>query len=639
MKNTIFQIQNEENNNYETTLNDLISTKNELAKTTYNLNQREKDYNKLLHQFQAAEPKLRKVSETNEKLRNELGLQVQENKKLKNDNDELQRKVESLNEKYKKDFCSIKGNIESLYKNKIEREIQENFEYKVKQKEIEIKNLENKYETCEKEKNSLKYELNELKNEKEKEIYNLTNKYENENNILNKKIEEMIEKNNKNNNKNVDYNNMIINELKIENNNNRNEINRLNNILNQYKTQNNNLIVESNQRNKDKSDEIESLKFKINLQNNQIIDISTKLSMKDKQLINVQSQLDVITNTYRNSEKNNEYLLREKNALEKNYIEVQNELNMLKNLLNQREQEIEKEMAKISYENVPESFEVQLQQLKKLIEIRNEECDALNIKNKNIEEEKKLMNDKINELQKELEKSKNIFSDKDLKLRGNDMRKKDKDLKEIYEYLDKIKKENKIILKKKTYYKEQCKLYNQIIDVISKKLTKEQYNEIEKDPSFQKLKSIINKYKIENNNSLRENNIYDNTNSMSKGLINTNNSLSMNKEKLNNIMNNSSNNKENNYKNNNSNMKEINNNNNNNIFINNILDSNSNNNAYNNNNNIFNNKFNNNDINNVFDNTNITGNINNNINNKDKSKVNDNDEIPEDISYSESLAK
>ena len=249
------------------------------------------------------------------------------------------------------------------------------------------------------------------------------------------------------------------------------------------------------------------------------------------------------------------------------------------------------------------------------------------------------MKEKINELQKELEKSKNnIFSDKDLKLRGNDMRKKDKDLKEIYEYIDKIKKENKIILKKKTYYKEQCKLYNQIIDVITKKLTKEKYDEIEKDPSFQRLKSIINKYKIENNNSLRENNIYDNTNSMSKGLINTNNSLSMNKEKINNIMNNSSNNKENNYKNNNSNMKEINNSNNN-IFNNNILESNSNNNVYNNNNNIFNNKFNNNDINNVFDNNNITGNINNNINNKDKSKVNDNDEIPEDISYSESLAK
>ena len=191
MKNTLFQNPNEENNNYETTLNDLISTKNELAKTTYNLNQREKDYNKLMHQFQTVEPKLREVSETNEKLRKELNLQIQENKNLKNDNNKLQGKVE-LNEKYKNDFCSIKGNIESLYKNKIEREIQENYEYKVKQKEIEIKNLENKYKICEKEKNSLKYELDKLKNEKEKEIYNLTNKYENEKNILNKKIEEMI---------------------------------------------------------------------------------------------------------------------------------------------------------------------------------------------------------------------------------------------------------------------------------------------------------------------------------------------------------------------------------------------------------------------------------------------------------------
>ena len=107
----------------------------------------------------------------------------------------------------------------------------------------------------------------------------------------------------------------------------RKEISRLNNLLNGYKTQNNQLTIKFEQIKKEKDNEIENLRFSENLHKKQIFDISTNLRQKEKQIIEVQSELDVVINTKNNLEKNFQI---EKRKYENESIEIQKELNILK---------------------------------------------------------------------------------------------------------------------------------------------------------------------------------------------------------------------------------------------------------------------------------------------------------------------
>ena len=246
-------------------------------------------------------------------------------------------------------------------------------------------------------------------------------------------------------------------------------------------------------------------------------------------------------------------------------------IKIIKNLMHEKENKTyEENEDELDTEKISE----ELQQLRELVRKRNEECDEINIKYNLLRDEKNILNDKLKDMKLEFEKNVGVMP---------------YSYNQKYE-LEKLQKEYKNILNKKKYYKEQCKLCNDIIDIIKKKLTKEQYKEIENDKSFQKLLNIKYGNKMENSN------IYINNKS--------NNSI-------NNI-----NIKENSKINNNSNLNNENENNN---SIN----------VYNNNNNniILDNKFN--------------SNINNNIDNKnDKGKNNNNDDdIPENISYYESIQK
>ena len=213
-----------------------------------------------------------------------------------------------------------------------------------------------------------------------------------------------------------------------------------------------------------------------------------------------------------------------------------------------------------------------------------------------LKEENKILNNNLKDMEFELEKNRFVPSSDYKKI-------------ELYEKIDKLKKENKIILNKKKYYKEQCKLSNDIFEVIKRKLTKEQLKEIENDKSFKQLinmKSSGDKLEnfnifISNKNSSLNDNSYSDIN---------------NKIQISKNMN--YNNKENNIMNNNNNFENENNKNN--IYSNN-----------NNNNIILNEKFNSNINNNIIDNI-------DNKNNKEKNNNNE-DDISEHISFYESTQK
>jgi hypothetical protein len=312
-------------------------------------------------------------------------------------------------------------------------------------------------------------------------------------------------------------------------------------------------------------------------------------------------------------------------------------------LINTREKEMEDNIENIRRENAPDTTKEELQRLKNLIKTRNSECDNLNNNLKICMEEKKILINKVNDLQLKLDSNKRYgFSDS--YMMGVDSNEKYMDKKSVNKYIDKVQKQNKEYLKKKKYYKEQCKLFNQVIEVIMKMLTKEQVKQIEKFDAYQTLM----------NNNLKYNNINDNNIMISKEMVNSNEGIKISNDNLNNINNSSNKKGNNNYvynynsnnifgennnlfnnKNdsgayNNSNKNIINNNSN--AINNNKVFNNNNNNIFNNNNNnLLDNKFNN----NVFGNNNI----NTDNSNKGKTNNNDNEEIEENISYSESLAQ
>ena len=233
-----------------------------------------------------------------------------------------------------------------------------------------------------------------------------------------------------------------------------------------------------------------------------------------------------------------------------------------------------------------------MEQLRKYVNIRNKECDEINKNLNSAKDEKNILINNLNDMKLELEKYKILAATNN------------KDT--LYKKYQKIKKENEINLNKKKYYKEQCRLCNQIIDLIKTKLTKQQNTEIENDKTIQKLIDIKCGNKFDN---------YSFNN-------NTNSKIQINKNSYNEIK--ISNNLENSYKKNldkeNSNINNKNN-------FNNY--ENENNNINNNGKIILNDKFNSNIINDI------------DIDNKNDKEKNDNndDDISEHISYYESINK
>ena len=442
MSNPVIQMQSEQNISFRNTLDNLLSTRKELSKINYILEQKEKECALLINKLKQKEIDI----DTNEKKIKELEKQISLNKEQNNlTEDKLKKEIiflkeqnENIKKEYEMRFNNLKIELEKNYKilknNEINNNINRNSNslfdieknsLKEKNLDLEKKNisLEQQIKLLQKENDNLNKENLDLKNDAMK-------------NIEFQKLTFNKEKENTNIKKNSEMNNKYIDELKLELNIAKAEIQKLNNILNGYKSQNNQLIIEFNQRKKEKNNEIDSLKFTVDLQKKQIIEISSNLQIKEKKLIEIQSELDVISNTYKNLEKNNQILIKEKDDYTKDFIEIQNELNMLRTILNEKENINDSIKAGgLRPENENEKINEELIQLGKYINIRNNECDELNKKLNSALEEKNILVNNLKDMKLELDNYKLLAS----------TNKKD----ELYKKYQKMKKENEINLSKK----------------------------------------------------------------------------------------------------------------------------------------------------------------------------------------------
>jgi hypothetical protein len=490
MSDQLISMQNEPNISFRNTLDNLLSTKKELSKVNYILEEKEKECSFLINKIKNKEldidTKEKKIKELERQLSLNKEQTTQIEEKLKKEIILLKEQNENLKKEYEMRFNNLKIELEKNYKilksnevgsnmNNINRTSNSLFDVekntlKEKNQELEKKNimLEQQVKLLERDIENLNKENIELKNSNENFMIGNQKKF-----ILN---EEKI-----NIKKNSEINNKYIEQLKLELNLAKSQAQNLNNILNGYKSQNNQLIIEFNQRKKEQTNEIDSLKFTVELQKKQIIEISANLHMKEKKLIEIQSDLDVVSNTYKNLEKANQILIKEKNEATKDFQEIQNELNLLRTYLNEKEKDnlnandsIKIGGGSLEFDN--SKLNEELEQLRKYVNIRNKECDEINKNLNSAKDEKNILINNLNDMKLELEKYKILAATNN------------KDT--LYKKYQKIKKENEINLNKKKYYKEQCRLCNQIIDLIKTKLTKQQNTEIENDKTFQKLIDI-----------------------------------------------------------------------------------------------------------------------------------------------------
>ena len=271
---------------------------------------------------------------------------------------------------------------------------------------------------------------------------------------------EIIQEQNK---ENKEIYNKILDEIKIQN-----------------KTNQNNKDIEEleiklNKAEKEKENELKKLKnnfsgFKeelIEQYNSLLKDLdltNNKLSLKDFHLMNIQKQIDKMDLRNKNLEGQIILILNENIQLKNEIKELVNKIEELNNLIKEREKEFVEENQ--GYKTEITKLKGEINKYKNFVEIKEKEKLKLEKRCKFIIDEKKILVDKITLLQDENDLDiENIRNKK-----GNPKNykniyiyEKDEEIKNLNEYILKIKKELNKIKEKKNYYKSKCKEFNQEI--------------------------------------------------------------------------------------------------------------------------------------------------------------------------------
>ena len=232
-------------------------------------------------------------------------------------------------------------------------------------------------------------------------------------------------------------------------------------------------------------EEIKDLENKIILSNKRINELNNEISYKDIQLLEIQKKIDKINMTYQILENNNNKLLNENNQLKIEGEDLKNSLNVLKNLVQQREEEFLDNQK--FYENNIKNLKDELNQYKNKLDNKEKENKELQNNYNKVKEEKTTLIDKINNIKDENELNSLYLKGDKNKNNKNDyevekcMYDKDEEIKSLNKYINKIKQEYYKDLDKKNYYKEQCKIFNYKIDIIKNNLTQQQIQNIEKE--------------------------------------------------------------------------------------------------------------------------------------------------------------
>ena len=526
-------------NNYQEILDQLLEYRNYSMKLEKDLEKKNNEKQDYINLYNDIKELHQKVQKNNEDLRQQIQTLNEEKLNMenqyKNENKKLKEYLEIQKDNYEKQLKNINNLDEITLKNRITAEIEIKYTNIINEKNYEIQQLNDTI-------NELKSE--NLKRDSEFEIYK--NKTKNEFDQLNEKynsdLKDLLNKfaENKGDNginsykRNDDFSPLMFQELKIQLNRSKEKEKDLNELLERIKTQNNNIIISSKTKEQNYLKEIESEKFKNELQNNQINNLTQKNLMLENEINELKALAQNAKNTLINVQKENENLNLINNDLNVKIEEANLTLDNLKNLIALREEEMNQ--ALLNYRNKNQQKFINE---KENIEIYQKQIEDLNLhlkkinsdfkdyidKNDNIKnekekennkliEEKKILIKRLNELQLEIEFLRGDYENKIRTLSHfqneynliegkynmlnkkfiiyenseeefkKQLQNKEKEIQILNEIISKLKKDNGInkyneVLKKKKYYKNKCKECNKNISIILNKLNPNERKEIE----------------------------------------------------------------------------------------------------------------------------------------------------------------
>ena len=526
-------------NNYQEILDQLLEYRNYSMKLEKDLEKKNNEKQDYINLYNDIKELHQKVQKNNEDLRQQIQTLNEEKLNMenqyKNENKKLKEYLEIQKDNYEKQLKNINNLDEITLKNRITAEIEIKYTNIINEKNYEIQQLNDTINELKSENLKRNSEFEIYKNKTKNEFDQLNEKYNSDlKDLLNKFAENKGDNGINSYKRNDDFSPLMFQELKIQLNRSKEKEKDLNELLERIKTQNNNIIISSKTKEQNYLKEIESEKFKNELQNNQINNLTQKNLMLENEINELKALAHNAKNTLINVQKENENLNLMNNDLNVKIEEANLTLDNLKNLIALREEEMNQ--ALLNYRNKNQQKFINE---KENIEIYQKQIEDLNLhlkkinsdfkdyidKNDNIKnekekennkliEEKKILIKRLNELQLEIEFLRGDYENKIRTLSHfqneynliegkynmlnkkfiiyenseeefkKQLQNKEKEIQILNEIISKLKKDNGInkyneVLKKKKYYKNKCKECNKNISIILNKLNPNERKEIE----------------------------------------------------------------------------------------------------------------------------------------------------------------
>ena len=526
-------------NNYQEILDQLLEYRNYSMKLEKDLEKKNNEKQDYINLYNDIKELHQKVQKNNEDLRQQIQTLNEEKLNMenqyKNENKKLKEYLEIQKDNYEKQLKNINNLDEITLKNRITAEIEIKYTNIINEKNYEIQQLNDTINELKSENLKRNSEFEIYKNKTKNEFDQLNEKYNSDlKDLLNKFAENKGDNGINSYKRNDDFSPLMFQELKIQLNRSKEKEKDLNELLERIKTQNNNIIISSKTKEQNYLKEIESEKFKNELQNNQINNLTQKNLMLENEINELKALAQNAKNTLINVQKENENLNLINNDLNVKIEEANLTLDNLKNLIALREEEMNQ--ALLNYRNKNQQKFINE---KENIEIYQKQIEDLNLhlkkinsdfkdyidKNDNIKnekekennkliEEKKILIKRLNELQLEIEFLRGDYENKIRTLSHfqneynliegkynmlnkkfiiyenseeefkKQLQNKEKEIQILNEIISKLKKDNGInkyneVLKKKKYYKNKCKECNKNISIILNKLNPNERKEIE----------------------------------------------------------------------------------------------------------------------------------------------------------------
>ena len=469
--------------NYNQFGKDVIETNEEYRKA---LNSLKNELQKKEYEISSINSLYQRLKNINEQLRQECDNLNEKNILLINEKSTLETKYEKLNE-----------DLESNYKNKINDYESKLLEYS----SFNINTLRNKIE------NDYKDKYNEIIFSKEKEISD-------KNDIINKLIKEksLFEEQYQ-----IEINSIMV-DMNTLKNIHKTETNELLQRIQLLKNSNfNNIDSINNEQFLKMKNELDNAKCQIKILTDENYQLKKDCESLTKEKNTLKTDNIILNDKIKFDEKKNEYEIKRLNNTIEN---LQLEINLIKTKSSDKEEEIKKFYKdKVDLNNRLSNKELECQELRNNINILNDLLKSHQDEiNNNINETNKIKRELLLKGRRDEEKYKKEIEDLNIKLKevinvedfediiNNKeqeiikLKKKIKDIEnDVVVDTNLIKKYNDIV-RKKNFYKNQCKQANEKIEKIFKKLNSEQQKEFQ---------NIFNQNKNNNNNSNNNNNIFE----------------------------------------------------------------------------------------------------------------------------------